>query len=104
MSFPARWLKWTIGFFALIALDACVGGGVGYEGEGYGVDYYEPSGYVYGDWGPGYYVGPYRRGFHRDGHDGGHEGGGRPVGHPAPRPFHPAASGRAMPSIPSRHR
>ncbi len=105
MSFPARWLRWTIALFALFALGACVGGGVAYEGEGYGVDYYEPYGYVYGDWGPGYYVGPYRRGFHRDGHfDGGHEGGGRPGGHPAPRPFHPAASGRAMPSIPSRRR
>ncbi len=111
MSSPMRWLKWTLGLWACLALDACVGGGVAYEDGGYGVDYYEPYGYVYGDWGPGYYVGPYRRGWQRDGHfDGGHEGhedhdgGHAPGGHPAPRPFHPAASGRGMPSIPSRSR
>ena len=105
MSAAARGLRWAIGFWALIALDACVGGGVAYEGDGYGVDYYEPYGYVYGDWGPGYYVGPYRRGWHRDGHAGDGRGpGGSPGAHPAPRPYHPAASGRAMPSIPSRSR
>jgi hypothetical protein len=105
MSSPSRWFRCALGVCGLIALQACVGGGVAYEGGGYGVDYYEPYGYVYGDWGPGYYVGPYRRGWHHDGGHDDHGPGVRPGPRPRPpRPFRPAAPGRAMPSIPSRHR
>jgi hypothetical protein len=98
MTAPMRWLGLAFGFALLASLLACVGGGVAYEGGGYGVDYYEPSGYVYGDWGPGYNVGPFRHGDHRP--------ASRPAPGPAsrPRPYHPAAAGRSMPSIPSRRR
>jgi hypothetical protein len=84
---------------AIVALlQSCVaGGGAYYDGGavdvGYGVDYYEPYGYEYGGWGPGYWVGPGRRGYHRP------DGGGRAA--PA---YRPAAPSRSMPSIPGRSR
>ncbi|MGA8706526.1 MAG: hypothetical protein WB646_06005, partial [Steroidobacteraceae bacterium] len=61
-------------------------GGYGYDGDvgvgvGYVGDYYEPYGYDYGHWGPGYRVGP------PHGRDHG------PVGH-----------GRSAPSIPNHPR
>jgi hypothetical protein len=35
------------------------------------VDYYEPYGAVYGGWGPGYHVAPFRGGAHRGAGGGG---------------------------------
>jgi len=78
----------------VLPLTACVvaGGGYGYDGNAsVGVDYYEPVGGVYGVWGPGYQVGPYR--------DGGHFHGGNGV-----HPYRSAAPGRSVPSIPSHSR
>jgi hypothetical protein len=54
----------AIGVVALVTLAACVVGG-GYDGDvgvGYVGGVYEPAGYVYGGWGPGYRVGPPRGG------------------------------------------
>ena len=55
---------------------------------GVGVDYYEPFGYDYGGWSPGYQVGPPRLGIPR---------GGRGPD----RAYRPPPPGRQMPSIPS---
>jgi hypothetical protein len=77
-------------------LASCAVDGVGVDGSvgvGYVGGYYEPYGYDYGGWGPGYAVGPYR---------GGHGGYARDRGH-APA-FRPAPGGRSMPSIPGRSR
>jgi hypothetical protein len=96
-----RGLTVALGIVLVTLLQGCVAGGGGYyEGGGgvdvvYGADYYEPWGYEYGGWGPGYWVGPSRGGFPHP-HAGG--GGGRPP------PYHPAAPSRSMPSIPSRSR
>ncbi|HEY6451426.1 MAG TPA: hypothetical protein VIX87_02380 [Steroidobacteraceae bacterium] len=72
------------------ALAACAVEGVGYGGPAVGVgyvgDFYEPYGYAYGDWAPGYRVGPPRN------HDHDHESHGR------------APPARAPPSIPTRPR
>ena len=70
----------ALGLFVLIALTGClVGGGYGGGvGVGYGGGFYEPGGYEYGGWGPGYRVGP-PRGVHE-------QRGARP--------------GRSAPSIP----
>jgi hypothetical protein len=100
MSLAVRgWLLGVLGAALVMLLPGCVAGGGGdYDGGvsvSYGADFYEPFGYEYGGWGPGYWVGPPRRGggwHHRD------YGGGRG---PA---YHPAAPSRSMPSIPSRHR
>jgi hypothetical protein len=87
----------VVGGALVLLLPGCVAGGGYYDGGvgvSYGADFYEPYGYEYGGWGPGYWVGPPRGGggwHHRD-------GGGR-----APA-YHPAAPSRSMPSIPSRHR
>jgi hypothetical protein len=79
-----------VGTLLLLAgLGACAVEGGGYDGDvgvgvgvGYVGDYYEPGGYDYGHWGPGYRVGPPR------GH--GSEGRGRP----APSiPSHPRSGG-----------
>jgi hypothetical protein len=79
----------------LVAAAGCAvtEGGYGYDGSvGVGVDYYEPFGFDYGGWGPGYGgVAPYR-------------GGGPRGGSPPGRSYRPAPSGRAMPSIPSGSR
>jgi hypothetical protein len=86
----------AIGLLAL--LDGCVAGGVGYEeggGVSYQADFYEPYGYEYGGWGPGYRVGPWLGGDHRP--------DGRP-GNSRPPAYRPAAPSRSMPSIPSRSR
>jgi hypothetical protein len=81
----------------LAAIAGCVAGG-GYDGGvdvGYGVDFYDAGGYDYGGWGPGYGVGPPRRGFDR----------GRPDGRGAPHTaYRPASPSRSMPSLPSRSR
>jgi hypothetical protein len=75
------WKIAAVGLAALLALAGCLVGG-GYGGGvdvGYAGGFYEPGGYEYGGWGPGYRVGP-PRGGRVD------RGGGRP--------------GRAAPSIP----
>jgi hypothetical protein len=89
----------VIAVFAAAA--GCVAGG-GYDeggvdvGVGYGVGFYEPYGYEYGGWGPGYGVGPPRRGFGRPGH---------PDARGAPHAsYRPAPSSRSMPSLPTRSR
>jgi hypothetical protein len=83
---------------AFAAVAGCVVGG-GYDGGvnvGYGVGFYEPYGYDYGGWGPGYGVGLPRHGFDR---------GGRPNIHNAPHPsYRPAAPSRSMPSLPAHSR
>jgi hypothetical protein len=81
----------------VLVLEACVAG-PGYEGgvveASYGADFYEPYGYDYGGWGPGYRVGPPRGG---EGHPDHHPGGHAP-------PYRAAAPSRGMPSIPTRSR
>lgn len=78
------------GLFALLA-SGCVVPNGGY----YDAGYYEPYGFNYGGWGPGYDVGPARaRAFF----------GGHAFGRGAPHAFRPAAATRAMPTIPSRSR
>ncbi len=74
------------------------GNGYGYDNSlQLGLGYYEPYGGVYGDWGPGYRVGPYRDGgYRRDRGGGGH---GQP-----PHGYRPAPPSRGVPSIPSRSR
>lgn len=90
-----RWLLAALTGAALALLGACVAGGGGYYGGGvdvsYSADYYEPWGYDYGGWGPGYWVGPPRNGWGWH-----HHSDGRP---PA---YHPVQ--RSAPSIPSRRR
>lgn len=82
------------GGVALLALTGCVvGGGGGYDDTAnvsYGVGFYEPLGYNYGGWGPGYRVAPPR--------------GGEPRRDRSDRPFHAAQPSRSTPSIPSRTR
>jgi hypothetical protein len=84
---------------SLAVLAGCVVGGGGYDGGasvGYDVGFYEPFGYDYGGWGPGYGVGLPRRGYDRD---------RRPDEHAAPHPsYRPASPSRSMPSLPSRSR
>jgi hypothetical protein len=93
----ARSMRGLIGV-VLAALAGCVAGG-GYDGGvnvGYGVGFYEPYGYDYGGWGPGYRVGPPGRGFNRS---------GRPNFHAAPHPsYRPAPASRSMPSLPTHSR
>jgi hypothetical protein len=97
-----RWRAGTLGLAVATLLQACVAGGGGYyEGGGaevnYSADFYEPYGYEYGGWGPGYWVGPPRRGDHRPERGTDRGGGGAPA-------YRPAAPSRAMPSLPSGQR
>jgi hypothetical protein len=71
----------VIGLFATLS-SGCIatGGGYGYDGD-VGIGYYEPAGVVYGGWGGGYRVAPFR-------------GGGPRAGQ----------ASRSAPSIPSRSR
>jgi hypothetical protein len=87
----------AIGLLLIAPLGCTVtGGGLAYDGTvGVGLDYYEPSGFDYGGWGPGYGVGPYRDGGHRP-------DGGR--GMSPGNTFRPAPSSHSIPSIPSRAR
>jgi hypothetical protein len=73
----------------LMLLNACAVTGVGVDGSvgvGYDAGYYEPWGYDYGGWGPGYRVGPGR-------------GGDRRSDHP-PHGYRPAPASHPTPSIP----
>lgn len=110
MKTPVR--RWsTRGLMLLLfaAVAGCVvGGGYGdggYAGDvgvGYGVGFYEPGGYDYGGWGPGYGVGPPRPGFDRGRPD---VGRGRPDSHAAPHPsYRPAPPSRSVPSVPTHPR
>jgi hypothetical protein len=98
MKLLRGWLAVALAAALLTVLQGCVVGGGGYYDDGaevsYGADFYEPYGYDYGGWGPGYRVGPFRGGDHRP-----DRGGGR--GAPA---YRPAAPSRSMPSIPSHSR
>ncbi|HWZ62728.1 MAG TPA: hypothetical protein VNX02_06900 [Steroidobacteraceae bacterium] len=85
---PRIWKVGAVGLLALAGLAGCVAGG--YDGEvgvGYVGGFYEPGGYEYGGWGPGYRVGPPRGGERGPGRraapsiphaarGGGHRGGG----------------------------
>jgi hypothetical protein len=89
-----RWLLTALTGAALVLLGACVAGGGGYYGGvdvGYSADYYEPWGYDYGGWGPGYWVGPPRNGWGWHHHN-----------DSRPPPYHPVQ--RSAPSIPNRRR
>jgi hypothetical protein len=96
-----RSLAMLLGAAGLTMLQSCAVTGVGYDGTvgvGYYGGYYEPYGYDYGGWGPGYRVGPGWGGERR----GGYRGGG---GHSNNRPnYRPAPSSRPTPSIPNRPR
>ncbi len=75
-----------------VLLSGCILGGGGYYDDG---GYYEPSGVVYGGWGPDYQVGPYRGGDHR------------PTSgdsHASARAYKSAPASHSMPSIPSQSR
>jgi hypothetical protein len=93
-----RCLAGLLGIVMVTILEACVVGGGGYEGGGveasYGVDFYEPYGYDYGGWGPGYRVGPPHGGEGRPDH---YRAGSAPA-------YRPAGPSRSMPSIPTRSR
>jgi hypothetical protein len=89
-------IRIVTGALGAALLASCAVDGVGVDGSvgvGYVGGYYEPYGYDYGGWGPGYAVGPYR---------GGHGGWNRDRGH-APA-FRPPSGGRGMPSLPGRPR
>ena len=86
---PRTWKVGAVGVLALTSLAGCVAGGYGGDvGVGYVGGVYEPGGYEYGGWGPGYRVGPPRGG--ERGHGGADHGPG---------------AARAAPSIPhaARH-
>jgi hypothetical protein len=89
----------VIGLLMVLPAGCAVTGGVpgsGVYGDvSVGLDYYEPDGVVYGEWGPGYRVGPVGdRGQRAD------RGGGRPAQHA----YRPAPASHPTPSIPSRPR
>jgi hypothetical protein len=80
-----------------VLLSGCFWPGGGYyDGEDFGPGYYEPSGVVYGGWGPGYHVAPFRGGEHQRPTSGG--------GHASTRAYRSAPASHAMPSIPSKSR
>ena len=85
------------GTVLLMLLCGCVAPGDGYVGGSvsYGVDYYEPYGYDYGVWGPGYFVGPPHGGHRRI-----EVQHGRPYRHT----YRPAPPSHRMPSIPTHPR
>lgn len=96
---PRRWRVSALGLLLLTAMCACTaGGGVYVEGV------YEPAGYEYGGWGPGYHVAPPRRVERGDEHRG--ERGGEHRPEPAkqspPHAYRQAPPSRPAPSIPTR--
>ena len=93
-----RWLE-TLVFVVLtltVLLSGCFFPGGGYYGEDIGPGYYEPSGVVYGGWGPGYHVAPFRGGDHQPPRSGG--------GHAPAQAYRSAPASHSMPSIPSKSR
>jgi hypothetical protein len=95
------WKMRGLAVATLVTLSGCT-----VSGEGYVGGYYDPPGYEYGGWQPGYYVAPPHARRQRDGHDG-HDGhGGQPGGDhraEAPRPPRPPAprAYRAAPPAPA---
>jgi hypothetical protein len=86
---------------------AVSGGGVGVGVDanlGYDAGYYEPYGYEYGGWGPGYGVAPWRgdRGDHGRHDDHPRDNQPHDRGH-APA-YRPAPAGHSTPSLPSHPR
>jgi hypothetical protein len=95
-----RNLAGTVAALGFTALSACVATGVGVDGSvgvGYVGGYYQPYGYEYGGWGPGYHVGPGRGGDHHDDHRVDRGGGHAPA-------YRQAPAGRSAPSLPGRAR
>ena len=93
---PIRWsaAAFVIGLFTALS-SGCVTTYDGYDyGVGVGVDYYEPYGGIYGGWGDGYLVAPFRDGGHRPPHG----------DHPRPHAYKSAPGGRPVPSVPWRSR
>jgi hypothetical protein len=98
-----------MGLFAVLA--GCASSGEVEVGV-YGVDYYEPYGYNYGHWHPGYHVAPPRGG--REDRDRQASGQSRPApvqaqpppvqSRPSPPAYRPAPPSRPAPSIPSKPR
>ena len=98
-----------MGLFAVLA--GCASSG-GYEGQAvvYSEDYYEPYGYNYGHWHPGYHVAPPRR--DRGDHDRQAPAQSRPApvqaapvqSRPPSPTYRPAPPSRPAPSIPSKPR
>jgi hypothetical protein len=91
---------------ALALLSGCVAsGGYGY-GSGYdGQYYYQPGGYVYSGWGPGYPVGPPRGGHDHDDHgDQGRSPQAETQATNAAPAYRPAPAGHSAPSIPNQSR
>jgi hypothetical protein len=90
---PVRYLAVGVAAAVTLATGCIAGGGGGYDDTAsvsYGVGFYEPYGYDYSGWGPGYRVGPSR-------------GGDRRRDRPG-RPFHAPQPSHSTPSIPSRPR
>lgn len=81
-----------LGSLTLVSAGCAVSGhGGGEGGDAFDAGYYGSSGYDYGGWGNGYYVGPYREGYRGGGFGGGRGiAGGRGMG-----------GGHVMPSMPS---
>lgn len=95
MSINSRSLR-IAGLAVLVAggIYGCVATGVGYDGNvdvGVSAGFYEPYGYAYGGWGPGYYVGPGRGGERRGAPGRTHN-------------YRPAPASRPSPSLPSHSR
>jgi hypothetical protein len=79
----------VLALLAVAAMALVAGCAVSDGGYGYGsVDYYEPYGFGYGGWGPGYGVAPFR-------------GDHRFVGFHGAHAFRGAPAGRPMPSLPA---
>ena len=93
ITLPKSWTPVAAGVALVAAFTGCVVAGGSYDetvGVSYGVGFYEPWGYDYGGWGPGYRVGPPR--------------GGERYRERTGRPYHTARSGRSTPSIPTHTR
>lgn len=103
-------LRWPAAAFVAGLFTGCAVTGDGYlydGGMGAGIDYYEPYGVFYGDWGPDYFVAPFRGGDHRPDHgsrrpDRGDHRPDHDAGRSSPHSYRPAPASRPMPSIPSR--
>jgi hypothetical protein len=103
-----RLVTGLIGLSAAAMLSGCAvpDGGYAYGG-GFGANYYEPYGFGYGGWGPGYGVGPFRGSDHDFNHGGDHDfnhGGDHDFNHGGEfhtaHAYRSAPAGHAMPSIP----
>jgi len=87
-------LAFVVGTLTFL-LSGCIATGGYYDDGGIGAVYYEPPDVVYGGWGPGYHVAPYRGDHHRSPSEGGHA---------AERAYRSAPPSHSVPSIPSKPR